>query len=80
MRRVAGILVVLVAATLGGLWIGRPLRPAALEARAVAVTVAATTTTVDPDAPASTAPLTGPFQVAKAVPGSVEVFTAPDGP
>jgi lipoprotein-anchoring transpeptidase ErfK/SrfK len=81
MRRAAGTLAVLVAATLGGLWIARPLRSApALEARAVAITMASTTTTAKPDTPASVAPLAGPFQIAKVVPGSVEVHTAPDGP
>ena len=81
MRRAAGTLAVLVAATLGGLWIARPLRSApALEARAVTVAMATTTTTAAPDAPASTAPLTGPFQIAKVGPGAVEVHTAPDGP
>lgn len=80
MRRVAGTLVALTGATLGGLWIAQPLESTpALEARPVAVSIA-TTTTQKPDAPASTPPLTGPFQVAHAVPGGIAVHAAPDGP
>ena len=79
MRRVVGTLAVLIVATGGGLWVARPLGSApALEARPVPVSVI-TSTTVKPDTPASMPPLTGPFQVARAVPGKVAVHVAPNG-
>jgi lipoprotein-anchoring transpeptidase ErfK/SrfK len=83
MRRTLGILIVAVVAAAGGVLLALPSTPApALQAQPVPVSIlpTATTTTTDPNAPATSAPLTGPFQVALVNNSSVAVHTAPDGP